>query len=372
MNNRDPLVARRLSAAVDDVDIDVEDRLSDLLDRSRFPQRRRPTDHPLLTGVVALGIAASGLIFVGRLFFLSPSGVGSGALSRAILFERYSASPAEVATATIRIWSVSEGGTSANPLAQPAGSNEAAMVSPDGSWVAFAGTAEPSQPSHLWVMHPDGSGLAQVADGFGADQPAWSPNGKWIAFLGMQDPEGSPPGPLGIWIVRLSGGSPRLVLRGSEWEEPTWSPDGTRLAVVGNGNLFTVGVDGSNLTQITQDGANYADPAWSPDGRSIACARWMGGNPWNLDIYVLNADGSSLQQLTRWKGWDFRPVWSRDGSKMLFASDRGGTPAQIALDRRANGGELGLGIYVMEADGSNVHAIFVDHSVNAVPTSWGD
>jgi Tol biopolymer transport system component len=370
MNDRDPLVARQLSAAVDDIDIDVEEGLSEFLAPGRLPQRRHSTGHRLVTTVVALAIAAAGLIFAGRALFVSLSGVGSGVFRGGILLERYSASPAEVGGAPIQIWSASEEATSATPLPQPAGSNEAAAYSPDGSRIAFAGTAAPSQPSRLWVMHADGSRLAQVAEGFGADQPAWSPNGKWIAFQGTQDPDGSPPGQRGIWIVAASGGRPRVALGGAEWEQPAWSPDGTRLVVVGNGTLFTLSVDGSNLTRITHDGAIYADPAWSPDGRLIACARWTSRNPWNVDIYVINADGSGSQQLTGWKGWDSSPVWSRDGSKLLFASDRGATPRQLALDQRANGGELGLGIYVMDADGKGVHPVFVDHSVNAVPTSW--
>lgn len=371
MNDRDSLVARRLSAAVHDVDIDVEERLSELFAPSRLPHRRQRAGHRLLIAVVALGIATAGLAFAGRSFLVPSSRAGSGGLGAAILFERYSASPRKLATARIRLWSVSDDGTSARPLPQPAGSNQGAVLSPDGSSIVFAGTAAPGQPSRLWVMDPDGSGLARVADGFGADQPEWSPDGKWIAFVGMQDPEGSPPGPRGIWIAAPSGGHPRLVLKGGEWEQPAFSPDGTRLVVVGGWNLFTVGVDGSNLTRITHDGANYAGPAWSPDGKTIACARWTGANSWNRDVYVLDADGSSPRQLTRWKGWDSSPRWSWDGSRIAFTSDRGATRAQLALDRRMSGGELGLGIYVMDADGAGVRPVFVDHSVNAVPTSWG-
>lgn len=371
MTDRDSLVARRLSAAVHDVDIDVEERLSELFIPGRSPHPGKRAGHRLLATVVALGIAGAGLILAGRSFLPSSSRAGSGGLGRAILFDRYSASPRGLATARMRLWSVSEDGTSARPLPQPAGSNQGAALSPDGSSIAFAGTVAPGRPGQLWVMDPDGSGLVRLADGFGADQPAWSPDGRSIAFVGMRDPEGSPPGRPGIWVVARSGGHPRLVLTGRGWEHPAWSPDGTRLVVAGDWNLFTVGVDGSGLTRITHDGANYAAPAWSPDGRTIACARWTGGNPWNLDVYLIHADGSGLRQLTRWKGWDSGPVWSGDGSRILFTSDRGATPEQLAHDRRARAGELGLGIYVTDAGGTGARRVFVDHAVNAVPTSWG-
>ncbi len=37
----------------------------------------------------------------------------------------------------------------------------------------------------------------------------------------------------------------------------------------GNGDIYVMNADGSNVTRLTNDPANFL-PAWSPDGRKIA------------------------------------------------------------------------------------------------------
>jgi Tol biopolymer transport system component len=371
MSERDLMVQRRLSGAVDDMTIDVERRLSDLR-AGRGPTPRR---HRVATAVLALIVAVAGLAVVGRAFIRSSSLVGSGSPAHPILFTRWELTPEEPGFPNPRIWSVGVDGTSAGPLPQPAGSNQSAVWSPDDTQIAFVGReGTDAHSSMLYVMNADGSDLTQLADGFGADQPAWSPDGKEIAFLGTKDPESNPTGPRGIWTVPAAGGDPTLVLEGG-WEQPAWSPDGTRLVIVGWNsdvrNLYTVNSDGSQLTQITNDGAGYANPQWSPDGTRIVCARWADPSGWNVDVYVMNPDGSHMQQLTDWKGWDSDPFWSPDGGQILFTSDRDATPAELSIDERQSAGERGLALYVMNADGSDVRSLFDDGAMQSVPTSWG-
>jgi Tol biopolymer transport system component len=366
MSDRDLAVRRHLSGAVDHVTIDVERRLSDL----HGGPPPSPRGRRVATAVLALAVAVTGLAITARAFLRSSSVVGGGARAQSILFTRWGLTPEEPGFPNPRIWSIGVDGTRAGPLPQPAGRNESAVWSPDGTRIAFAGR-EGTDASILYVMNADGSNLTQLADGFGADQLAWSPDGKEIAFAGVKDPEGNPMG--AIWTVPVTGGEPTLVLRGGD--EPSWSPDGTRLVVVGRGegfggNLYTVDPDGSKLTQITNDGAGYAHPQWSPDGTKIACARWPDPTGWNVDVYVMNVDGSALQQLTDWKGWDSNPIWSPDGSQILFTSDRDATPAELAIDEEQSAGERGLAIYLMNADGSDVRSVYDDGAMQNVPTSW--
>ena len=370
MIDRDVTVHRHLSNAVDDSRIDVEERLSELLAGGAPPPRR----HRVAAAVVALIVAVAGLAVAGRAFLRSSSLVGAGQPAQPILFDRSEPTPEEPGFPEMRIWSVAVDGMSARPLPQPGGQNQAAVWSPDGTRIAFVGR-EGTAPGRLYVMNADGSDLTQLAGGFGLGEPAWSPDEKEIAFSGVKDPEGNPAGPSGIWTVPATGGEPRLVLQGG-WEQPSWSPNGSRLVVVGQedgfgGDLYTVNTDGSQLTQITSDGAGYADPEWSPDGTRIACARWPDPTGWNADVYVMNVDGSGLRQLTDWRGWDSAPVWSPDGSRLLFTSDRDATHAELLADERQTAGERGLAVYGMNADGSDVRSIYDDGAMQDVPTSWG-
>jgi len=72
---------------------------------------------------------------------------------------------------------------------------------------------------------------------------------------------------------------------------------------------------------------------WSPDCSRIA---FVSGDDADTQIYVVEADGSNLHQLTNADGHNEDPAWSLDGRLVAFWSDRTG-------DRE---------IYLMNADGS--------------------
>ena len=51
------------------------------------------------------------------------------------------------------------------------------MWSPAGNWIVFILTREGH--TGLWLIHPDGSGLRQVAGGWYA---CWSNDGQWLYY----------------------------------------------------------------------------------------------------------------------------------------------------------------------------------------------
>lgn len=108
----------------------------------------------------------------------------------------------------------------------------------------------------------------------------------------------------------------------------------------GNGEIYVINDDGTELTRITNSKAYDFKPIWSPDGtRILYRSRTRGGrNSWNpkFDVYVCNADGTGHVRLG--EAYLYDPVWSPDGEKVLFISKKDGNEE----------------IYVANADGSGI------------------
>ena len=70
--------------------------------------------------------------------------------------------------------------------------------------------------------------------------------------------------------------------------------------------------DGSDRTPLIEDvgTAQPFIPAWSPDGTKIAFPSNRDGNH---EIYLINVDGSGLTNLTNNPAEDFWPSWSAAG-----------------------------------------------------------
>jgi Tol biopolymer transport system component len=130
--------------------------------------------------------------------------------------------------------------------------------SPDGRQIVFGRTSfhDCSAKSAIYVVNVDGSGLRRITPwGFCDDDGSWSPDGTRIAFV---KPDGS------IFTVHPDGtGLAQLALQtfGRSFAgDVTWSPDGRRIIFIltiqtgphsFQEGLGTADADGTNVRQIT-------------------------------------------------------------------------------------------------------------------------
>src|ERR1044071_8138752 len=85
----------------------------------------------------------------------------------------------------------------------------------------------------------------------------------------------------------------------------------------GNSEIYTMKLDDSELTRLTNNSVYDGEPAWSPDGTKIAFTSARDGHS---DIYVMNEDGSEQRRLTHAIGNAAAASWSPDGKRIVFAS----------------------------------------------------
>jgi len=91
----------------------------------------------------------------------------------------------------------------------------------------------------------------------------------------------------------------------------------------------------------------------SPDGTKFALCMHHGDGYEYSEIYTMNIDGTELTRLTDNDGWDLYPNWSPDGSEFVFLSWR----------------DSSLDIYKMDADGGNQMLLY-DSGVHDADLDW--
>jgi TolB protein len=239
-------------------------------------------------------------------------------------------------------------GAAATALATPPGSN---------GQIAFRRWLnDETSRSALYTMNPDGTGVRRIVPRLRRahdDQPDWSPDGRVLAFSRFPDD-----GPAWIDVVNSDGTGlrrvtprcarkppPNRVPRGCEdAANVSFTPDGQHLLFtratghirgfpryewdqIEHSAVAITAIDGTGEREILRLGRYAGDagfPQMSPDGRLILFERHnspLRRPRMGQAIFVMNADGTNVHRVTPWKlrGGD-NPDWAPDSSRILFRS----------------------------------------------------
>jgi TolB protein len=246
-----------------------------------------------VTRIMSVGTVAFNLLFVGAgCTSLCKFGSRSHAPNSAKATANASDTPSEPATAT----------HATAPAEQPAIQNE---VAADAQTVLTS--TEPR-----WGNERESSGAAA----------------KPVNVFGELD--GARRGP--FKPVGESGFQQHTSLDEGEDADVTVDPSGKWIAFTSTrhnetGDIYLQRVDGTSVTQLTNDTARDAYPAFSPDGKWVAFSSTRAGN-WQ--IYRMDLDGRNVVQVTSGPMQAIHPSFSPDGTRLVYS----------ALGARSNQWEL--------------------------------
>jgi Tol biopolymer transport system component len=272
------------------------------------------------------------------------------------------------------------------------GNNAEAYFSRSGKQLIFQRQEQvDSGCDQQYIMNADGSGLHRISNGFGRTTCGFFyANDSRVLYSSTfkharecpTPPDRShgyvwPLGHLEIYTSKPDGSDLRqLTDNGAYNAEATVSWDGKKILFTstrdGDIELYGMNVDGTDVRRLTSR-VGYDGGAWfSPNGRQIV---WRAAypktgadsvdylnllsqrlvRPARVEVWVANADGSEARQITSLGGANFAPVFTPDGKKIIFSSNYE-NPRSGAFD-----------LYLIDPDGTGLEKVTTHPDFDSFP-----
>lgn len=231
------------------------------------------------------------------------------------------------------------------------GSEGFPSYSPDGTKILFHRYyTQPSvEPSDIYVMNANGTGLIQLTSDPASDEDAsWSPDGSKIVFESTRGGAG-----YDVYTMNSNGtGVVRLTNSPSFDGSASWSPDGTKIAFTNGGDIYTMNPNGTGVTQLTNNGNNNVGAKWSPDGTKIA---YYAVSNSNFEIFSMDPDGNNKTNLTNDPADDTGPAFGPNTPPTCaiggpYVAECDGAVTQVPLDGSGSSDAEGSITYLWVTD----------------------
>jgi TolB protein len=202
-------------------------------------------------------------------------------------------------------------------------------------------------PYDIFSMNIGGRDIQRLTANPGYDAEATvSPDGKTIVFTSLRN------GDLDVYSMDIDGKNLKRLTREIGYDGGAFfSPDGKRivyrahhpqtdqelkayqdllahnLVEPSNLEIFIMHADGSNHTQVTDNGRSNFSPFFHPDGKRIIYSSNLStpadhpGRP-SFHLHIINEDGTQSEQITFKGHFNSFPMFSPDGKQLVWSSDR--------------------------------------------------
>ncbi|UCF66706.1 MAG: PD40 domain-containing protein [Acidobacteriota bacterium] len=239
------------------------------------------------------------------------------------------------------------------------GDNAEAYFSFDSSRLVFQTTRPPYECDQIMILDPPTAELRLVSTGLGRTTCGYFlPGDREIVYSSTHLGDTACPPPADrsrgyAWAVydsyevfRASVDDPTQPVQLTDSHgydaEATVSPLGDRIVFTstrdGDLDIYSMNLDGSDVTRLTDELGYDGGPFFSPDGKKIVYRARHPSDPEEvkeyesllaeglvrpnmLDVWVMNADGSGKRQVTDLPGASFAPFFHPSGEKIIFSSN---------------------------------------------------
>lgn len=223
---------------------------------------------------------------------------------------------------TVEYRQINSDGTGDSLVSSFSGSFDAIAPSPTAAQFAFAYTSDPLATDPIWRLYKNAtvaiSGATQLSATnfrfFGTIR--YTPDGSQIVFTGSVSE-----GEFGVYRINADGtGGP---VRLDDGEEAAVSPDGTKIVYTKldgpsvSGEVWTMNLDGTTKTRLTNNAFEDWYPQWSKDGTKICFSSDRNGA--QFDIYTMNANGTSVVRVTTSGDDEYGSSFSPSGAQIAVA-----------------------------------------------------